>query len=221
MVPEEMMKEYQILLLSHEEGRLNVATMDPLDLASLDHMLQEFTNSDVQFEDRGEGDGEIHAESAPIIRLVQLIITEAVRMRASVIHVEPLASKLRVRYRVDGVCMERDPPPKRLQGAITTRIKLLAGIQIEEKRLPQDGRLELNVGGRPVDLRVSLLPTMFGESVVMRVLDRSQVGPDITKLGLRDDGQQVVDELIHLPNGICIVTGPTDSGKTTALYSAL
>jgi len=258
MVPEAMMKEYQILPLAYEDGRLKVAITDPLDLESidavrfrlnmdvdcvlasreqvkqvissyteqaesqsLDTMLQEFTDSDVQFEDRGDGDSETHAESAPIIRLVQLIITEAVRMRASDIHVEPLSTRLRVRYRVDGVCIERDPPPKRLQGAITTRIKLLAGMQIEEKRLPQDGRIRMRLEGSDLDFRVSTLPAYHGESVVLRILRRESINIGLGSLGFLEDDEALFKKIIARPNGIFLVTGPTGSGKTTTLYAAL
>jgi len=258
MVPEAMMKEYQILPLAYDDGRLKVAITDPLDLESvdairfrlgmgvdcvlaareqvrqiiasyteqtesqsLDTMLQEFTDSDIQFEDRGEGDAETHAESAPIVRLVQLIISEAVRMRASDIHIEPLSSKLRVRYRVDGVCIERDPPPKRLQGAITTRVKLLSGMQIEEKRLPQDGRIRMRLEGEDLDFRVSTLPAYHGESIVLRILRREAINIGLESLGFLEDDRTLFQKLINRPNGILLVTGPTGSGKTTTLYAAL
>jgi type IV pilus assembly protein PilB len=126
-----------------------------------------------------------------------------------------------MRYRIDGVLYEMVPPPRHIALAVASRIKVMSNLDIAERRVPQDGRIELTVGGKPVDLRVSVLPTMFGESVVMRVLDRSQVELDVTKIGLRDEEQKVVDDLIHRPNGIVIVTGPTGSGKTTTLYSAL
>jgi type IV pilus assembly protein PilB len=188
---------------------------------SVDSMLQEFTSTDVQFEDRGEKGADQHAESAPIIRLVQLVITEAVRMRASDIHIEALSSRLRVRYRVDGVCVEREPPPKRLQGAITTRVKLMSGMQIEEKRLPQDGRIRMRLDGEDLDFRVSTLPSYHGESIVLRILRRESINLGLENLGfLRDDFEQF-EKLIARPNGIFLVTGPTGSGKTTTLYAAL
>jgi len=188
---------------------------------SVDSMLQEFTASDVEFEDRGERDGDAHAESAPIIRLVQLIITEAVRMRASDVHIEPLSSRLRVRYRIDGVCIERDPPPKRLQGAITTRVKLMAGMQIEEKRLPQDGRIRMRLDGEDLDFRVSALPGYHGESIVLRILRRESIKLGLDSLGFLADDYELFEKLITRPNGIFLVTGPTGSGKTTTLYAAL
>jgi len=184
-------------------------------------MLQEFTSTDVDFVDRGEQGGETHAEAAPIVRLVTLIITEAVRMRASDIHIEPLITKLRVRYRIDGVCVEREPPPKRLQGSITTRIKLMAGMQIEEKRLPQDGRIRMRIDGGDLDFRVSTLPAYHGESIVMRILRRESINIGLEGLGFLRDDFEVFEKLIARPNGIFLVTGPTGSGKTTTLYAAL
>ncbi|HUU10315.1 MAG TPA: ATPase, T2SS/T4P/T4SS family [Phycisphaerae bacterium] len=188
---------------------------------SVDSMLQEFTSTDIQFEDRGEKGGDQHAEAAPIIRLVQLIITEAVRMRASDVHIEALSSRLRVRYRVDGVCVEREAPPKRLQGAITTRIKLMSGMQIEEKRLPQDGRIRMRLDGEELDFRVSTLPAYHGESVVLRILRRESINMGLDALGFLRDDYEMFEKLIARPNGIFLVTGPTGSGKTTTLYAAL
>jgi len=161
------------------------------------------------------------SESQPVKKLLNLVLLQAIRDKASDIHFEPFEDEFKMRYRIDGVLYEMVPPPRHIALAVASRIKVMANLDIAERRLPQDGRIELNVGGKPVDLRVSVLPTMFGESVVMRVLDRSQVELDITKLGLRDDEQRIIEDLIHRPNGICIVTGPTGSGKTTTLYSAL
>jgi type IV pilus assembly protein PilB len=161
------------------------------------------------------------SESQPVKKLLNLVLLQAIRDKASDIHFEPFEDEFKMRYRIDGVLYEMVPPPRHIALAVASRIKIMANLDIAERRLPQDGRIELTVGGKPVDLRISVLPTMFGESVVMRVLDRGQVELDITKLGLRLDEQQVVDELIHLPNGIVIVTGPTGCGKTTTLYSAL
>jgi len=161
------------------------------------------------------------SESQPVKKLLNLVLLAAIRDKASDIHFEPFEDEFKMRYRIDGVLYEMVPPPRHIALAVASRIKVMSNLDIAERRVPQDGRIELTVGGRPVDLRVSVLPTMFGESVVMRVLDRSQVELDITKIGLRDEEQKVVDELIHRPNGIVIVTGPTGSGKTTTLYSAL
>jgi type IV pilus assembly protein PilB len=148
-------------------------------------------------------------------------LLQAIRDKASDIHFEPFEDDFKMRYRIDGVLYEMVPPPRHIALAVASRIKVMANLDIAERRVPQDGRIELTVGGKPVDLRISVLPTMFGESVVMRVLDRTQVELDITKVGLRDDEQKTVDELTHLANGIVIVTGPTGCGKTTTLYSAL
>jgi type IV pilus assembly protein PilB len=161
------------------------------------------------------------AESAPVRRLVNYIVLTAVRERASDIHFEPYEDDYRVRQRIDGVLYEMVPPPKHLANAIASRIKVMADLNIAERRLPQDGRIMLNIEGRPVDLRVSVLPTMFGESVVLRVLDRSVVQLDMDQVGLRADELAVVREQIAKPNGIILVTGPTGCGKTTTLYAAL
>jgi type IV pilus assembly protein PilB len=161
------------------------------------------------------------SESQPVKKLLNLVLLQAIRDKASDIHFEPFEDDFKMRYRIDGVLYEMVPPPRHIALAVASRIKVMANLDIAERRVPQDGRIELTVGGKPVDLRVSVLPTMFGESVVMRVLDRTQVELDITKVGLREDEQRVVDDLLHLPNGIVIVTGPTGSGKTTTLYSAL
>ena len=161
------------------------------------------------------------SESQPVKKLLNLVLLQAIRDQASDIHFEPFEDEFKMRYRIDGVLYEMVPPPRHIALAVASRIKVMANLDIAERRVPQDGRIELTVGGKPVDLRVSVLPTMFGESVVMRVLDRAQVELDITKVGLRDEEQRRVDQLIHLPNGIVIVTGPTGSGKTTTLYSAL
>jgi len=214
--------EVDCVLASRESVRQVISGYtEQAESESVDSMLQEFTSTDVQFEDRGDKDGEAHAESAPIIRLVQLIITEAVRMRASDIHIEALSTRLRVRYRVDGVCIERDPPPKRLQGAITTRVKLMSGMQIEEKRLPQDGRIRMRLDGADLDFRVSTLPSYHGESVVLRILRRESINLGLEKLGFLRDDYDLFQKLIGRPNGIFLVTGPTGSGKTTTLYAAL
>jgi type IV pilus assembly protein PilB len=161
------------------------------------------------------------ADSNPVKRLVNMVLLEAIRNRASDIHFEPFENEFKMRYRIDNLLYEMVPPPKQVAVAIASRIKVMANLDIAERRLPQDGRIELVVNGAPVDLRVSVLPTMFGESVVMRVLDRSNVSLDLERLGMREDDLRIFRQLIARPNGICIVTGPTGSGKTTSLYSAL
>ena len=161
------------------------------------------------------------AESNPIKRLVNMVLLQAIRDRASDIHFEPFENEFKMRYRIDGLLYEMIPPPKSIAVAIASRIKVMSNLDIAERRLPQDGRIALVVAGAPVDLRVSVLPTMFGESVVMRVLDRTQVSLELDRLGIREDDLRIFRQLINRPNGICIVTGPTGSGKTTTLYSAL
>ena len=161
------------------------------------------------------------AESAPVRRLVNYIILTAVRERASDVHFEPYEDDYRVRQRIDGILYEMVPPPKHLANAIASRIKVMSDLDIAERRLPQDGRIMLNIEGRPVDLRVSVLPTMFGESVVLRVLDRSVVQLDLDQIGMRADELGLFRGQISKPNGILLVTGPTGCGKTTTLYAAL
>ncbi len=161
------------------------------------------------------------SESNPVKKLLNLVLLQAIRDKASDIHFEPFESEYKMRYRIDGVLYEMIPPPKHIAAALSSRIKVMANLDIAERRLPQDGRISLTVQGNPIDLRVSILPTMFGESVVLRVLDRAQINLDLEKLGLRQDDLKLVRQLINKPNGIVIVTGPTGSGKTTTLYSAL
>jgi type IV pilus assembly protein PilB len=161
------------------------------------------------------------AESAPVRKLLNMVLLLAIRDGASDIHFEPFETEFRIRLKADGVLQEMVPPPKHLAFAITTRIKVMANLDIAERRLPQDGRIELTVGGHPVDLRVSVLPTLFGESVVMRVLDRGVVSLDLQKVGMDDVLLRRFRDIIKRPNGIVLVTGPTGSGKTTTLYSAL
>jgi type IV pilus assembly protein PilB len=158
---------------------------------------------------------------APIIKLLNRIIGEAVRTRASDIHVEPMADRVRVRYRVDGVCIEKEKIPKSVQGAVTARLKLMAGIDIAEKRIPQDGRIKMKISGSDVDFRVSTCPAYHGESMVMRILRPDSVRVGITALGFEQDNYNAFMKIIKRPNGIFLVTGPTGSGKTTTLYSAL
>ncbi|WFB37032.1 ATPase, T2SS/T4P/T4SS family [Kiritimatiellota bacterium B12222] len=161
------------------------------------------------------------ANAAPVIRFVNLVIYQAVQDRASDIHFEPFEHEFKIRYRVDGALYEMSPPPKHLALPVISRIKVMSGLDISERRLPQDGRIQLNIAGRPVDFRVSTLPTQFGESVVLRVLDQSAVGLELERLGMPDDVYNNFSEDIQMPNGIILVTGPTGSGKTTTLYSAL
>jgi len=161
------------------------------------------------------------ANSNPVRKLINLVLLQAIKDKASDIHFEPFEGEFKMRYRIDGVLYEMMPPPAHIAPAISSRIKVMANLDIAERRVPQDGRIELNVNNQPIDLRVSVLPTMFGESVVMRVLDRANVSLDLDKLGMRDEDLTTTRQLIHKPNGIVIVSGPTGSGKTTTLYSAL
>ncbi len=156
-----------------------------------------------------------------VVQLLNLVLLQAIRDKASDIHLEPFEDEFKMRYRIDGVLYDMDPPPPSLSMAIVSRVKVMAKLDIAERRLPQDGRIELNLNNAPIDLRVAVLPTMFGESVVMRVLDRGNVQLSLDKVGLREDDLEKVRGLINRPNGIVIVTGPTGSGKTTTLYAAL
>ncbi len=160
-------------------------------------------------------------DDAPIIKLVSLLIVEAIKLRASDIHLEPMEKKYRVRYRIDGVMKEMESPPKYLQSNITSRLKIMSKLDISEKRVPQDGRIQLKVEGKEIDLRVSTIPTTHGESIVMRILDRSSIQIDIPKLGFFSDDQELINQIVALPDGVFLVTGPTGSGKSTSLYAFL
>ena len=184
-------------------------------------LLTEISESSISFAGVEEIDEEGVAEEAPMIRLVSMLILEAFRARASDIHVEPLANKLRIRYRIDGTLHEVQAPPKKLQGPVMSRIKILAGMDIAEKRLPQDGRILVNVMGKTLDLRVSALPGLHGESMVMRILDKSSLLMGLGELGFLPEDQKRWEDVIKSPNGIVLVTGPTGSGKTTTLYAVL
>ncbi|MBQ9758702.1 MAG: type II/IV secretion system protein [Opitutales bacterium] len=166
-------------------------------------------------------DADDSANQAPIIRFVDVVLQEAVKAKASDIHFEPFEDQFRIRYRIDGALYEMAPPPKSLANAVTARVKVMSGLNIAEKRIPQDGRIKTTIGGRPIDLRVSTLPTQFGESVVLRILDKGVVNLDLENLSMEPEIMNGIRELVNRPNGIFIVTGPTGSGKTTTLYSAL
>ncbi len=177
------------------------------------------------FNDRGESIDlesiQAATEDNKVRQLLNLVLLQAIKDKASDVHFEPFEDEFKMRYRIDGVLYEMIPPPRHLALPIVSRIKVMSNLDIAERRLPQDGRIELNVGDQPIDLRVSILPTMFGESAVLRVLDRSNVSLSLDKVGMRDDDLDTFRQLIKKPNGIVIVTGPTGSGKTTTLYSAL
>ena len=192
---------------------------------SADSMLQEFTDTAIDFteteQESASSDEIVDENSAPIVRLVQLLISEAVQLRASDIHVEPFEDRVRIRYRIDGVLVERDSPPRRLLGALISRIKILAKMDIAERRRPQDGRIKVTVGDKELDLRVSVLPTNHGQSTVMRLLDKDNIKVGVRQLGLSEEDFRQFKNLIRRPNGIILVTGPTGSGKTTTLYASL
>jgi len=217
-----------------QECRILVAKPSDIDDA-LDHFYPERSDSvkDILAEMAGaEGVGddgfeddeqalEAMASNAPIVRFVDVILYQAVKDLASDVHFEPFADEFRIRYRIDGALYEMAPPPRHLAIPVISRIKVLSNLNIAERRIPQDGRIEMRIGGKPIDLRVSTLPTQYGESVVLRVLDRSVVDLNLDKLGMPEDVLRDVREVIHRPNGIIIVTGPTGCGKTTTLYSGL
>ena len=188
-------------------------------------VLQEKIGEDIDLDlELGEGVQPVEGDStdAPIIRLVSMLLIEAHQMGASDIHLEPLDKKFRVRFRVDGVLQEMQAPPKRLQSAIISRLKIMTGsMSIAEKRLPQDGRIQVKIKKKPIDLRVSTIPTNHGESMVMRVLDKSSLMFGLPELGFFSDDQEIFERLIKLPDGILLVTGPTGSGKTSTLYACL
>ncbi len=191
--------------------------------ASMDDALKNLV-ADVEYgEDWEESEAAIReqANATPIIRFVDLVLQEAINARASDIHFEPFETEFKIRYRVDGALYEMSPPPRSLASSVISRIKVMSGLNIAERRMPQDGRIQKNISGRQVDLRVSTLPTQHGESVVLRVLDRSVVNLDLESLGMPDEIYNYILGTIKKPNGIFIVTGPTGSGKTTTLYSAL
>ena len=190
--------------------------------SSLDSLLGDLSRSDKA---GAIETGTVHRDDevadAPVINLVHALIVEAIHRRASDIHLEPLGKRFRVRYRIDGVLIEAESPPKRLQRAIISRLKIMANISIAEKRLPGDGRIQMVIGTRALDLRVSSLPTVHGESIVMRILDKARLQLGLPELGFLEDDQAVFERLITLPDGIILVTGPTGSGKTTTLYGCL
>jgi type IV pilus assembly protein PilB len=207
---DEVLKKYY----SKEEESIN----DLIGALEHDDFLAEFQGRDqsIDLDELKE-----LAESNPVKKLLNLVLLQAIKDKSSDIHFEPFETEFKMRYRIDGVLYEMVPPPKHIAVALSSRIKVMANLDIAERRLPQDGRIPLTVQGNPVDLRVSVLPTMFGESVVLRVLDRSQLDLKLENLGLDSNDLMIIRQLIRKPNGIVIVTGPTGSGKTTTLYSAL
>ena len=197
------------------------------DAGSISNLIDDLSeDADLsKFEGRGDSidlaDLKEAADLAPVKKLLNLVLLQAIKDKASDIHFEPFEDEFKMRYRIDGVLYEMMPPPKYVAMAISSRIKVMATLDIAERRLPQDGRIELQLKGQPIDLRVSVLPTLFGESVVLRVLDRGNVQLSLDKIGMSADDLVAFRQLIHKPNGLIVNTGPTGSGKTTTLYAAL
>ncbi|MGB0715429.1 MAG: GspE/PulE family protein [Phycisphaerae bacterium] len=197
------------------------------EMDSITNLIDELSDDEDLAKFQGRGDSIDLAElkemmeSNPVKKLLNLVLLQAIKDKASDIHFEPFEEDFKLRYRIDGVLYDMVPPPRYVAMAIASRIKVMSNLDIAERRLPQDGRIELQLKGMPIDLRVSVLPTLFGESVVLRVLDRSNVQLSLDKIGMRDDDLNVFRQLIHKPNGIVVNTGPTGSGKTTTLYAAL
>ncbi|HVY60681.1 MAG TPA: ATPase, T2SS/T4P/T4SS family [Planctomycetota bacterium] len=213
--------EIECVLASRDAVRDAIAS-EYGEIADLDTMIDGLKADDVDVRDlKDELDGWAEGDDAPVIKLVNLIITEAIKKRASDIHIEPFEKRVRVRYRVDGNCIEQDSPPKKLQGPILSRIKIMAKMDMAEKRKPQDGRIKMVVQGREIDFRVSSLPARHGESMVLRILDREKALVDLEVLGFSASDYERFNRIIKRPNGILLVTGPTGSGKTTTLYAAL
>ena len=250
-IPDDVARRYRVIPLQDDGGSLTVALADPLDFEALDslpHVIGRelnlicVTHQDIQEHlrhfyrtvgmdgaessdfsvDGGDAEAGASGADAPIIRLVMQLLTEAFRLRASDIHIEPLETSVRVRYRMDGKLVHVDTHPKKLLPAIIARLKVMSGtMSIAEKRLPQDGRIQLKMGDKEVDLRVSSVPSNHGESMVMRILDKTSLLLGLPELGFFSDDQSTFEQLLGLPDGILLVTGPTGSGKTTTLYACL
>ena len=217
-------KEIHVVVSPTEQIEDQIKRYYGTDTASMEEILKQLGQVGELLQLREE-DGaaavEAEANATPIIRFVDLILYQAIQDRASDIHFEPFENEFKIRYRVDGALYEMSPPPRHLALPVISRVKVMANMNIAERRLPQDGRIQKNIAGRSVDLRVSTLPTQFGESLVLRVLDRTTVNLDLEALGMPDYIHDFLLEVIHRPNGIFIATGPTGSGKTTTLYSCL
>jgi type IV pilus assembly protein PilB len=244
-------KRYRAVPVALRDGTLVVAIGDPMDMETADALsfvlnrdieyvcatpdsikksIADFYGTEGEAGGNGsdmmlrtaEGDEQTTAGDAPIIKMVSMLLLDAYNHRASDIHLEPLEKKFRVRFRIDGVLQEMASPPKKLHSAITSRLKIMSGsMSIAEKRIPQDGRIQLKLGHKSLDLRVSSIPTIHGESIVMRILDKTSLALGLSDLGFLSDDQVKFERLISMPDGIILVTGPTGSGKTTTLYSAL
>lgn len=213
-------KEVQLVVVSPEQFDKFLEKYYPLDMNAMHDMLAEFDLQDRDY-DLSDSNVESAANEAPIVKFVDAVLYQAIRDKASDIHFEPFETVFKIRYRIDGALYEMAPPPKSLAVPVISRIKIMSGLNISERRKPQDGRIQLKIAGKPIDLRVSTLPTSYGESVVLRVLDRSVVNLDLDVLGINENCLKKIRDIIAMPNGIFIITGPTGSGKTTTLYSAL
>ena len=222
----EGIKNVEIIVTFREEIDLLIEKYYGQDeIEDLTAMLQEASSATIEMDlpnvEEVEEDEEALALQAPVVKIVNLIFVEALRRRASDIHLEPLEKKFRVRFRIDGVLYEIVSPPKRIEKAVIARIKLMSKMDIAEKRLPQDGRIMLDIGGRPIDFRVSTLPGIFGESVVLRILDKTKMLIGLDKLGFLPDDLEKWNNILKFTGGLVLVTGPTGSGKTTTLYASL
>ncbi|MBQ3748123.1 MAG: Flp pilus assembly complex ATPase component TadA [Kiritimatiellae bacterium] len=247
-IPADIAKKYGVVPVVADDDSITVALSDPMGYDAIDSLRYVLHGQDVQaviapraevraamakiyaddenadVQTRGEDDGSAGddaGDDSAVVKLANLIITTAIKMKASDIHIEPMEKEFRVRYRIDGALRKMDSPPKRLQGAIISRIKIMSKMKISEKRIPQDGRIQITVGGKDLDLRVSSVPTNHGESIVMRILDKSNLSLGLPQLGFLTDDQSTFERLIKLPDGVVLVTGPTGSGKTTTLYACL
>ena len=246
-IPADIAKKYGVVPVVSDEESITVALSDPMGYDAIDSLryvlhgrdvqavispkadidaaaaklYQAEEPADVQTRDEFGDMDDASGDDAPVIKLATMLITNGIKMKASDIHLEPMEKEFRVRYRIDGALRKMDSPPKRLQGAIISRIKIMSKMKISEKRAPQDGRIQITVNGKDLDLRVNSVPTNHGESIVMRVLDKSNLALGLPQLGFLSDDQTTFERLIKLPDGVVLVTGPTGSGKTTTLYACL
>ena len=246
-LPADMAKKYGAVPVVADDDSMTVALLDPMGYDAIDSLRYVLVGKDVQAvlspiaevkaamaklypsgddaavstRDEEGVDGDDAGGDGAVIKLANMIITTAIKMKASDIHIEPMEKEFRIRYRIDGALRKMDSPPKRLQGAIISRFKIMSKMKISEKRVPQDGRIQITVGGKDLDLRVSSVPTNHGESIVMRILDKSNLSLGLPQLGFLSDDQTTFERLIKLPDGVVLVTGPTGSGKTTTLYACL
>ncbi len=247
-IPADIAKKYGVVPVVADDESITVALSDPMGYDAIDSLRYVLHGRDVEavvsprreveaamaklyasdapadVQTRGDDDfgaGDATGDDAPVVKLATMLITNAIKMKASDIHLEPMEKEFRVRYRIDGALRKMDSPPKRLQGAIISRIKIMSKMKISEKRIPQDGRIQISVNGKDLDLRVSSVPTNHGESIVMRVLDKTNLALGLPQLGFLADDQATFERLIKLPDGVVLVTGPTGSGKTTTLYACL